>query len=67
MSLAVDAIPQHLTTYELARILRLSPRTVAKWAAQGRIPSLRVSKKGFRFRWDRVEAALAVKPPSVTS
>jgi excisionase family DNA binding protein len=47
-----------LTVAELAKRLRLRPRTVQGWARQGRIPSVKLSSKVVRFDWHDVLAAL---------
>jgi excisionase family DNA binding protein len=47
-----------LTVAELAKRLRLQPRTVQSWARAGRIPSVRLTAKVIRFDWTAVVAAL---------
>ena len=43
---------------ELARRLRVTPATVAKWAREKRIPEIRISPKVRRFDYGEVIAAL---------
>lgn len=50
---------QLISGRELAAKLGLSPDTVRRWAAEGRIPSLRISANRRRFDWDLVLEALA--------
>jgi len=47
-----------LSKAELARVLRVSPRTLEGWAREGRIPVLRLGVRCIRYRLDRVLAAL---------
>jgi excisionase family DNA binding protein len=47
-----------LTVAELAKRLRLRPRTVQSWARAGRIPSVRLTAKVIRFDWGDVLTAL---------
>lgn len=46
-----------LTKDQLAVMLGIKPRTVAKWALAGKLPTLRVGCL-LRFKWADVEAAL---------
>lgn len=40
----------YLTSGEVARLLHVSPKTISRWAAQGRIPSLVTLGGHRRFR-----------------
>jgi excisionase family DNA binding protein len=51
--------PILLTAAEVAARLRVTKRTVQRWAMMRRIPAYRLSHKAFRFDWDKVLAALA--------
>jgi len=51
-----------LTAKELAKRLRVSPETVRAWARQGRIPTLRLSRKALRYNLEAVIAALSATP-----
>lgn len=46
-----------LTKEQLAAMLGIQPRTVARWALAGKLPTLRVGCL-LRFKWADVEAAL---------
>ncbi len=49
-----------LTPGEVAKMFRVDPKTVARWAASGRIPSVRTPGGHNRFPEDVIEALLAV-------
>jgi excisionase family DNA binding protein len=49
---------QVLTADELAKILRISPWTVRRWEAQGRIPRYNVGGRVLRFNLPDVLAAI---------
>jgi excisionase family DNA binding protein len=46
-----------LTARDIAPRLLIKPRTVAKWARQGRIPAYHVGRK-LGFKWVEVEQSL---------
>ena len=46
---------EYLTAGEVALLLHVSPKTVSRWAAQGRIPCLVTLGGHRRFRRDDVE------------
>jgi len=48
-----------MTADEVAGTLKVGAQTVRKWARQGRIPSLTLSKKAVRFRMKDVMDSLA--------
>lgn len=48
----------YLTKGDVAKRLGLKPRTVSKWATQGKLPAYRVGQY-LRFKWAEVEAHLA--------
>jgi len=56
-------VAQEETTYmtpgEVARLLHVSPKTVNRWAHEGRIPCIVTLGGHRRFPRDAVEAALA--------
>ena len=49
----------YVTAEELAELLRLSPGTIKQMARDGRIPSIRLSRKTLRFDVKAVAAALS--------
>lgn len=55
---ALDADPL-MTPGEVARVFRVDPKTVTRWAQQGRLSSLRTLGGHRRFRESEVRAALA--------
>jgi excisionase family DNA binding protein len=56
--------PSILTTREAADLLRVSERSIERWRAQGRLPTMNLSRKWVRFRRTDV---LALLSPSATS
>lgn len=42
--------PEYLTPGELARILHVSPKTISRWASEGRIPCIVTLGGHRRFR-----------------
>jgi excisionase family DNA binding protein len=57
-----DEQKEWLTPEELADALRVNAKTVGNWAREGRIPSLRLPNRGFRFNYAAVLAALGATP-----
>lgn len=56
-SVAVPTDPEALLTPgEVAVLFRVDPKTVTRWAAAGRLPSIRTPGGHRRFRWGDVEA-----------
>jgi excisionase family DNA binding protein len=47
-----------LTPREVARIFRVDPKTVSRWASSGRIPSIQTPGGHCRFRRSAVLAVL---------
>lgn len=47
-----------LSPGEVARILSVNPRTVARWANQGKLPSIRTPGGHHRFRKSDIEDLL---------
>jgi excisionase family DNA binding protein len=50
---------RYLTTGEVARILRVSPKTVARWAQEGRLPHLVTLGGHRRFPEEPIESLAA--------
>ena len=44
-----------LTAEEVAKILKVSPSAVFKWAKRGIIPSYRIHEKCLRFKFSEIE------------
>jgi excisionase family DNA binding protein len=51
-------LPALLTTPEVAELLRVSPRTVDRWAIEGRIPRVHVGARAVRYRVDDIAALI---------
>lgn len=51
-------VNEFLTAEQVGHRLNLSPQTVKKWAAKGKIPYLRISPKVLRFEWHEVKQAI---------
>lgn len=47
-----------LTTGEVARLFRVDPKTVTRWAKEGRLPFFRTPGGHRRFREEDVAAAM---------
>ncbi len=52
-----------LTPGEVAQLFRVDPKTVTRWAAAGRISSIRTPGGHRRFRESEVQALLTGAPP----
>lgn len=50
------------TTQEVARVLNVTPRTIGRWADDGRIPVAARTDRILRFDLDEVLAALRPNP-----
>jgi excisionase family DNA binding protein len=51
---AVTGATGYLDKVEVARLLRLSPKTVGQWANQGKLPGHRIGGR-LRFKWADIE------------
>jgi DNA binding domain, excisionase family len=58
----VEARERLLTPGEVATLFRVDPKTVTRWAAAGRISSIRTPGGHRRFRETEVRALLAGEP-----
>ncbi|MEU8278188.1 BldC family transcriptional regulator [Microbispora bryophytorum] len=56
-----------LTAGEVAQMFRVDPKTVSRWAAAGRISSIRTPGGHRRFRDSEVQVLLRGEPPMDTS
>ena len=54
--------PEWLTPGEVAALLRVDPKTVGRWAADGRIHSIRTPGNHRRFRATEIQALLEGPP-----
>ena len=57
-------MPQIMTTKELARYLKLHEITVCKYAAQGKIPAIRIGRV-WRFDKDAIDRWIGEGTPAV--
>lgn len=46
------------TPGEVAKVFRVDPKTVTRWAKQGRLPAIRTLGGHRRFRWSDVKPHL---------
>ena len=44
-----------LTVAEVARLLKLAPKTVRKWVRAGKLPALHIEAQVIRFTPDKIE------------
>jgi excisionase family DNA binding protein len=51
-------VPALLTTPEVAEVLRVSPRTIDRWAAEGRLRRFHLAPGSVRYRADDILALL---------
>lgn len=58
MAIVSTEPPELLTTAEVARMLRVVPSTVQRWAQLGQLPAIRLPSGGLRFRREDVERLL---------
>ena len=46
--LDINNLPDLLTVKEVANLLRVSPLTVKRWGARGKLPAIRINSRGDR-------------------
>ena len=46
--LDINNLPDLLTVKEVATLLRVSPLTVKRWGARGKLPAIRINSRGDR-------------------
>lgn len=56
------AIEELLTSDEVAKLARVHPSTVLRWAQSGRIPAVVLGDRSYRFRVSDVEKFLSPAP-----
>jgi excisionase family DNA binding protein len=62
MSLVSVSPDRLLTPAEVAELFAVDPKTVARWAKQGRLPCLKTLGGHRRYRWSDLEPYLAGEP-----
>lgn len=62
----IHPTPRLLTPAEVGALFRVDPKTVTRWAAAGKISSIRTPGGHRRFREDEVRALLANPPEDKT-
>jgi len=55
----MDGVERLLTSGEVARLFRVDPKTVTRWAITGRVGSIRTPGGHRRFRESEIAALLA--------
>ena len=63
----MEARERLLTPGEVASLFRVDPKTVTRWAAAGRISSIRTPGGHRRFRESEIRALLGVEQPAAPS
>lgn len=48
VALDINNLPDLLTVKEVANLLRVSPLTVKRWGARGKLPAIRINSRGDR-------------------
>ncbi len=48
IKLDINNLPDLLTVKEVASLLRVSPLTVKRWGARGKLPAIRINSRGDR-------------------
>jgi excisionase family DNA binding protein len=66
MTASSDGYEELLTPAEVARIFRVDPKTVTRWASLGRLDSIRTPGGHRRYRASEVRAAFAALQESAS-
>jgi excisionase family DNA binding protein len=48
VALDIKNLPDLLTVKEVANLLRVSPLTIKRWGARGKLPAIRINSRGDR-------------------
>ena len=63
VKLDINNLPDLLTVKEVATLLRVSPLTVKRWGARGKLPAIRINSRGDRrYKKEAVMWLLGVEP-----
>jgi len=66
--LRLDDLPDLLTPREVAELLRVSIITIKRWGKQGKLPAIRINKRGDRrYRKEVVLRLLGIDPNKSSS
>jgi len=66
--LRLDDLPDLLTPREVAELLRVSIITIKRWGKQGKLPAIRINKRGDRrYRKEVVLRLLGIDPDRTSS
>ena len=66
--LRLDDLPDLLTPREVAELLRVSIITIKRWGKQGKLPAIRINKRGDRrYRKEVVLRLLGINPDKTSS
>ena len=66
--LRLDDLPDLLTPREVAELLRVSVITIKRWGKQGKLPAIRINKRGDRrYRKEVVLRLLGIDPNKSSS
>ncbi len=61
--LDINNLPDLLTVKEVATLLRVSPLTVKRWGARGKLPAIRINSRGDRrYKKEAVMWLLGIDP-----
>lgn len=63
IKLDINNLPDLLTVKEVATLLRVSPLTVKRWGARGKLPAIRINSRGDRrYKKEAVMWLLGIDP-----
>jgi excisionase family DNA binding protein len=63
VKLDINNLPDLLTVKEVATLLRVSPLTVKRWGARGKLPAIRINSRGDRrYKKEAVMWLLGIEP-----